>query len=240
MTVTPDATLEQLVLADPGLAAVFDRLGLDFCCHGDRTVAQACATAGVPVAGAIAAVEAAAGTADAADAGDWTGYGPAELARHIQAAHHVYLTAELPELVSLADKVAGVHGDRHPELAEVTRLVRALHDELLPHLAKEDRVLFPAIAALEAGPASFGFGTVANPIAVMTAEHEAAGELLGRLAAATSGYETPADGCASYALLYRRLAHLEADTHLHVLKENSVLFPAACALEAERQAAPAS
>lgn len=239
MTTTPDATLEQLVLADPGLAAVFDRLGLDFCCHGERTLAQACATAGVAVADATAAIEAAAGTADAA-AADWTGYGAAELARHIQAAHHAYLTAELPELVTLADKVAGVHGGRHPELAEVARLVRALHDELLPHLAKEDRVLFPAIAALEAGPASFGFGTVANPIAVMTAEHEAGGELLGRLTAATGGYRTPADGCASYALLYRRLAHLEADTHLHVLKENSVLFPAARALEAERQAAPAS
>lgn len=163
MTTTPDATLEQLVLADPGLAAVFDRLGLDFCCHGERTLAQACATAGVPVAEAAAAIEAAAGTADAA-AADWTGYGPAEPARHIQAAHHAYLTAE----------------------------------------------------------------------------HEAAGELLGRLAAATGGYRTPADGCASYALLYRRLAHLGADTHLHVLEENSVLFPAARALEAERQAAPAS
>ncbi len=239
MTTAPDATLEQLVLADPGLAAAFDHLGLDFCCHGDRTLAQACAAAGVPVAEAIAAVEATAGTTEAA-ARDWTGYGPAELARHIQAVHHAYLTAELPELVTLAGKVAGVHGDRHPELAEVTRLVQALHDELLPHLAKEDRVLFPAIAALEAGPASFGFGTVANPIAVMTAEHEAVGGLLGRLAAATGGYETPGDGCASYALLYRRLAHLEADTHLHVLKENSVLFPAARALEAERQAAPAS
>ena len=41
----------------------------------------------------------------------------------------------------------------------------------------------------------------------------------------TGGYTPPADGCASYEMLYRGLAELEADTHLHVHKENNVLFP---------------
>ena len=36
----------------------------------------------------------------------------------------------------------------------------------------------------------------------------------------------PADACASYRSLYERLAALEADTHLHIHKENNVLFPA--------------
>ena len=36
----------------------------------------------------------------------------------------------------------------------------------------------------------------------------------------------PDDGCASYQALYTGLAELEADTHLHVHKENNVLFPA--------------
>ena len=49
----------------------------------------------------------------------------------------------------------------------------------------------------------------------------------------------PADGCASYQALYEGLAELEADTHLHVHKENNVLFPAVVALE-ERWPRPAS
>ena len=40
----------------------------------------------------------------------------------------------------------------------------------------------------------------------------------------------PADGCASYRSLYERLEALELDTHLHIHKENHVLFPAALRL----------
>lgn len=232
MTTLAETSLEQLIIANPARAAEFDRLGLDFCCHGQQTLSDACAAAGVDMADAEAVLTATPATGS--DTAEWAGLSPVDLARHIQAVHHDYLQAELPELIALAAKVTGVHGDRHPELAEVESLVRALEADLTPHMAKEDRVLFPAIAALEAGPASFGFGSVANPIAVMTAEHESVGELLESLRAVTGGYRVPDDGCASYRLLYGRLAHLEADTHLHVLKENSVLFPAARELEAAR------
>ena len=52
-----------------------------------------------------------------------------------------------------------------------------------------------------------------------------------KLRALTSGYQTPANGCRSYRALYDGLAELEADTHLHVHKENNLLFPAIIALE---------
>ena len=230
MTALSDTSLEQLILANPDRATALDRLGLDFCCHGGRTLADACATAGIDLADA----EAALADAPAADdsRAEWSTLPPAELARHIQSVHHDYLHAELPEVVALAAKVTGVHGERHTELAEVQRLVLALEADLTPHMAKEDRILFPAIAALVEGPTRFPFGSIANPVAVMTSEHETVGELLESLRAVTGGYRVPEDGCASYRLLYERLARLEADTHLHVLKENSVLFPAARQLEA--------
>ena len=128
-------------------------------------------------------------------------------------------------ILNLADKVAGVHGGRHPELAEVRDLVVALRDDLLPHMDKEELVLFPAIRRLAAGDRTLPFGAIGNPIRVMVAEHEAAGDLLARLRRITAGYESPADGCASYRALYARLAHLEADTHLHIHTEQNVLFP---------------
>jgi len=65
----------------------------------------------------------------------------------------------------------------------------------------------------------------------MLAEHDTVGELLARLRELTNDYKTPADGCASYAALFGGLAELEADTHLHVHKENNVLFSAVVALE---------
>ena len=65
----------------------------------------------------------------------------------------------------------------------------------------------------------------------MLAEHDRVGELLAELRRLTDGYRPPADGCASYRACYAGLAELEADTHLHVHKENNVLFPAVVRLE---------
>ena len=55
--------------------------------------------------------------------------------------------------------------------------------------------------------------------------------ILQQLRDLTDGYQPPADGCASYTALFTGLAELEADTHLHVHKENNLLFPAVVALE---------
>ena len=147
--------------------------------------------------------------------------------------HHRYLNEELPVVDALAAKVLSIHGDRQPELAEVRRLVAAIRADLEPHLLKEERVLFPAIAALADGKRELGFGSVVNPIRMMGIEHDRAGELLVNLRAATGGYVVPDDACASYRSEYERLEALELDTHLHIHKENHVLFPAALRL-AER------
>lgn len=164
--------------------------------------------------------------------GTWAHLDPPALARHIVETHHRYLHEELPLLDALAEKVLAAHGRRHPELEDVRNLVRAIHDDLEPHLMKEERVLFPAIEALSAGQREFGFGPVASPIRMMELEHDRAGHLLAELRAVAYRYEIPTDACTSYRSLYERLEHLEADTHEHIHKENNVLFPAALALQA--------
>ena len=226
MTDVHDLTIGDLVAVTPAAARVLDGFGLDYCWHGGRTLADACATAGVDVS-------VVAGTLDDLDIGGdttWTTLDPPALADHIVETHHRYLHEELPLLDALAAKVVSVHGERHPELADVRSLVAAVRADLEPHLMKEERVLFPAIHALAQGQTEFAFGSVANPIRMMGLEHERAGELLAELRAATDGYAVPADGCASYRSLYGRLEALELDTHLHIHKENHALFPAAIRL----------
>lgn len=46
-TVSFDRTVGELVAEDYARAAVFAEFGIDFCCGGDRSVARACAEAGV-------------------------------------------------------------------------------------------------------------------------------------------------------------------------------------------------
>ena len=223
-------SLGALVAEAPARARVFDQLGLDYCCHGDRSLAEASQAAGLDpatVVVALAAVATPPATATAPSAGD-----PVALIDDIVNGHHGFLRDELPALVALAAKVKEVHGTRHPELATVHQLVVSLQADLEPHMLKEERILFPAVRLLVEGQRQFGFGTIDNPIRVMRLEHEQAGDLLAELRRATGGYEVPADGCASYEALYRRLEHVEDDTHLHIHKENNILFPMAAALQA--------
>lgn len=230
-TFDPHATLAELVTSHPGLAADLDRLGLDYCCGGQRRLTDAAEAAGLDLHDVLGQL----GSADSQlDAADWSTMPPAELVDHLETTHHAYLRGALPRLTALADKVATVHGERHPELVEVQRLITTLRADLEPHLLKEEQVLFPMIRELATGTSAptFHCGTLENPIRVMATEHDAAGELLAQLRPVTGDYNVPDDGCTSYQAFYRGLAELEADTHLHVHKENNVLFPAV--LEAER------
>lgn len=228
--IDPRTSLAGLVTERPETAATLDRLGLDYCCGGNRPVEEAVSEAGLDLAEVL---EALAQTAPTDDDTDWRGLGPAELVDHLEATHHAYLAEALPRLEALADKVADVHGGRHHELLHVRALFAELRADLEPHLRKEEQVLFPMIRELVAAdaPTQFHCGSLQNPISVMDAEHDRAGELLACLRDATQGYEVPDDGCASYRALYEGLAELEADTHLHVHKENNLLFPAVLAAE---------
>jgi regulator of cell morphogenesis and NO signaling len=226
MTTSIEQTLAELVSADPSAARIFEHLGLDYCCHGDRTLADACSTAGLEASHVATELDALPARGDVA----WLGLSPGRLADHIVATHHRYLRDELPVVEALAGKVESVHGERHPELAAVHRLVVALRTDLEPHLDKEERVLFPAVHALEQGRRTFPFGDITNPIHMMTTEHDRAGAILAQLRETTRHFEVPADGCASYRALYERLTAIERDTHTHIHKENYTLFPAAIRL----------
>ena len=232
MTDPIHTTLGALVTAHPGAARVLERHELDYCCGGGARLGDACESAGIDPLVVLSELESLADE----PAAPWASMGPTELIAHLESTHHQYLGSELPRLSALAEKVESVHGDRHPELADVRARFEELRADLEPHLLREERVLFPMVRELEqaATAPEFHCGTLRNPIGVMESEHDRAGELLAMLRRLTDGFEPPADGCASYRALYDGLAELEADTHLHVHKENNVLFPAVVALEAQK------
>jgi regulator of cell morphogenesis and NO signaling len=229
-------TLGEIVTLHPSLAVELERRGLDYCCHGARTLATAARDAGLDPR--TVADELSVATVDEPPA-DWASLGLLELVDHIESVHHRHLWVELPRISALVDKIVEVHGDRHAELAEVHRLSTELRADLEPHLAREEQTLFPMIrrlvASSERTPAQNH--ELVGQIEALAAEHETVGALLEELNRVTGGYTPPADGCASYAACYLALAELEADTHLHVHKESNVLFPALVAESADRQAA---
>lgn len=209
-----------LVVERPGRATVFERLGIDYCCHGRRSVADAAAAAGLDpqvVVDMVEVFDAGAASVRPAD-DDAAPSEPAALVEHILATHHAYLRAELPELRALATKVAGVHRGRHPELDTVRDLVAEVADDLEAHLTREEEVVFPAITR--------GDHDLLASVVELEADHVATADQLAALRRATHDHAVPADACPSYRSLYERLRALESDTFRHVHLENNVLFPA--------------
>jgi regulator of cell morphogenesis and NO signaling len=184
----------------------------------------------------IAALETAAQTPSAIGT-DWSQASLEELSEHIVRTHHAYVKKELPRLAVLAQKVVNRHGATTAQLPLIQAALAKLDGELTQHLAKEEAVLFPYIVLLERAKADGGakphgcFGTVANPIAMMTQEHDAAGALLAEIRLLSHGFTTPDDACPTYHAFFDGLQDFERDLHQHIHLENNILFPRAINLE---------
>lgn len=231
-----EKTVRDFAVEIPGATRLFERIGIDYCCGGKRPLDEACAERGLDAAEVLASLEGL-GRGAAARPDDPTTRSLAALADHIVEKHHIFTREELVRLDRLFDKVSAAHGERHPEIGDLRRLFDALAAELVPHMLKEEQVLFPYVKQLEraaeagAPPPTPFFGTVRNPVRKMQLEHDSAGELLAGMRRLSGGYTPPADACTSYRTLYEALDELERDLHLHIHLENNVLFPKAVALE---------
>jgi regulator of cell morphogenesis and NO signaling len=241
MTATPETTIREIVASDYRTAAVFQRYGLDFCCNGCRTVEQGCRDAGVDADVVINDLERLLGT-PAAGVPRYDTWDARTLVAYIVDNHHNFVRGAVPPLLQHTEKVSAVHGGRHPELVHIARLFARVADEMTDHMMKEERILFPFIAALETAAHNGGvapdapFGTVDNPIRMMEAEHRFVGDAMAEIRHLTSNYTIPADACATYRVCFQELEAFERDLHQHVHLENNVLFPKASALEAGRTA----
>lgn len=99
-------------------------------------------------------------------------------------------------------------------------------------------MLFPYIALMESS-LDFGleippapFGSTRNPVAVMTREHDQAGEHLREMRNLSDHFAVPVDACMTYKSLYNALEEFETDLHRHIHLENNILFPKAVEMEA--------
>ncbi|HVB88102.1 MAG TPA: iron-sulfur cluster repair di-iron protein [Candidatus Dormibacteraeota bacterium] len=226
--------VRDLVLEQPDAARIFETFGIDYCCGGGQTLAEACQSAKCSIEEVIRAIS----KCDMpAPERDWRTAPLGDLAQYIVERHHSFARAEISRLAGLISKLVSAHGSNHPELLRVQRIFEGLSGELLQHMDKEEGLLFPYIEELEEAarfsrrPPEPVFGTVQNPVAAMIMEHEASGQALDTMRGATSNYALPASACVSFKALYQSLPAFAADLHQHIHLENNILFPRAVELE---------
>jgi regulator of cell morphogenesis and NO signaling len=214
----PNTPVATLVLDHSECAPVFARHRIDYCCKGQMPLADACRDRGVDVGAVVAELETAIARRTSRTDLDPRTLSTREVIAKLIAPHHQYLHRSMPFILSLAKKVARVHGDHEPALYDVASLVETFVETMTPHLAEEECKLFPALIA----------GRIADAAPMlrdMVREHEEVGDLLTRLRSAAADYVPPLWACTSYKTLMSELATLEADTLAHVHIENHVLLP---------------
>lgn len=230
-------TVGQIVADNFGNAEIFDKYGIDFCCHGSVLLPEASQKAGADVNEVIKNIEnATLSTSESIDFKSW----PLDLlVDYILKIHHRNIRSKGPKLQELLDKVCHVHGNKHPTLYNVQVLFQQSLSDLNQHLDKEELVLFPYIYEMvkakldNTALQEFHCGSIQAPISVMLAEHDAEGERYRHIERLTNGYSAPDDACDSYRLLLQELKDFETALHQHIHLENNIVFPRAIELETE-------
>ncbi len=224
-----------LVVESPALARVFESFGINYCCEGNKPLADTAYEKGIDVDALIVMLN-----VGATGPSDRTVVNPAslstpELIEHIVDSHHAYLRRELPRLVELTRKVASSHGDEDSRLYEVADTMAHLAAELRSHLETEENELFPALTrgaddgrcsddncARDAGD---GGGVQTTMVGQLIAEHRETANALERLRTATDEFTLPDWACNTYRAMLAALEEFDEDTRAHMHLENNALFP---------------
>ncbi|MGF7230093.1 DUF542 domain-containing protein, partial [Arachidicoccus sp.] len=201
---TGEPTVGDIAAKDYRKAEVFKKMGIDFCCGGEKSLKEASSEAGVTVE----EVEKALAAADAAPVTDNYDYDkwPLDfLADFIINTHHQYAKDNAEVIDNMAHKVSEHHKTNHPELPELATKVHYFLQDILHHLQKEEEILFPNIKNLVTAAKNktqAPKGMVSGPIQMMKMEHEHSGDDLKLFRKLTNNYTLPADACNSYKYLF--------------------------------------
>lgn len=231
-----ELTLADIVTNNIKTAGIFEKYDLDFCCGGNKTIAQACQENGTDPNVVYAEIEnmGSAKVEIPERIDDWD---LDFMVDYIVNNHHKFVVYMIPIISSHAEKVAAAHGKNHPETNRAAKIFSVVSKELKQHMMKEEEILFPYIKYLvkvRNGETKYEkpyFGRISNPIKMMELEHQSAGESMFSIKKLTNSYAIPSDACNTYKVCLKELREFEEDLHKHVHLENNVLFPKAVLLE---------
>ena len=168
-------TLGGAIARDHRAAAVFTRYGLDCCCDGRRTIAEACRIQGINPAALYDELRAASEAPDPGD--DIAGWPVARVIDRIIMHHHTYVRNRAPIIAAYLAKSLATPGRSHHELQRIGQWFGELVEDLFLHMEYEEQQVFPGLLRLARahGPAVAG---LAQTIAVAEEDHRRTGAAL--------------------------------------------------------------
>jgi len=235
MNLSYQNSVAETVANDYRAAAIFEKYGIDFCCHGQISIDEACEKKQIMTEDVMRDLN----TLLEANSCcfNFSTLPPSMLADHIEERHHRYIEEKTPVIQRYLDKVCAVHGELHPELQEINRLFSESAAHLAQHMKKEELILFPRIRKIEGltrKPVlaeTIAQGLLEAPIEMMQHEHQVEGDRFREIEKLSHHYQAPEGACNTYKVTYALLQEFENDLHTHIHLENNVLFPKAMQME---------
>ncbi|WP_118805841.1 iron-sulfur cluster repair protein YtfE [Haemophilus haemolyticus] len=210
--------LSELAVSIPGATKIFREYDLDFCCGGSVLLEVAAQQKNLNLAEIEKRLTDLQQSKAENHDKDWTSASYSEMIDHIVTRFHNRHREQLPELITLAEKVENVHGDRDDCPIGIAAQLEKIYAELSQHLMKEEQILFPMIKMGNYSMASM-------PIRVMEMEHDEAGQDVEVIKSLTNNCTPPADACFSWKALYSGINEFIDDLMHHIHLENNILFP---------------
>lgn len=215
-----EQSISEIVTTFPLSSEVFRSAGIDYCCGGQRLLGDVIEEEGIVETNLYRALDEMAQHSEPARSESFPEMKPEELVEHILIKHHAYLWEMLPEIHGRLITVLRAHGDRHPELYDVYKLLNELTRDMEPHLIREESELFPSVLNNETNATQ----ERRTLVRILEDEHDTTTEVLKQLRHATNDYSVPSDACDNFAELYKELEDLEKDTKEHYHLEDDILF----------------
>jgi regulator of cell morphogenesis and NO signaling len=232
-----DQRVQELAQLWPAALSAFEHLRIDYCCNGDRSLAAAAEAAGLDLDELMTLV--ADDDATPLRATSEPGFEALTLTQqvdHIAQVHHRFARRQLLRSERQLRQVRSGHS-KIEGLGRIRSLIDDLLEDLLPHMAREERYLFPYMRSLEGNMKPDEqitlpiHGDLQYPLASISHDHADDSARLDELRALIDGYTRPANACAPVLALFGTLTELERDLREHIRIENEVVFPKAVGLE---------
>lgn len=235
MNINSNTLVSEIVAGNYNTATVLKKYEIDFCCNGNRTLKEVSTKKSIGVSVLLSEILSIEEPKIISD--DYKNWDIGFLSDYVYQNHHLYVEKKGPEIISYLEKLCKVHGDKHPELFEITTLFKEAVGDLTMHMKKEELILFPFIKKiakaykndekLQEPP----FGSISNPINMMHSEHDNEGERFRKISELSNNYQPPKDGCNTYKIAFILLKEFEDDLHKHIHIENNILFKKAISIE---------
>lgn len=232
MSVLLKTTVGELAASKPHAAELFDVVGIDYVCHGNLWLHDACAEAGLD------AVQIRKSLDQLPHDGthvNWLEQPLRDLLQYLSDKRHPALSAALARAAAVLHAPCQRCGRNPEEMAALRGGLAGLVTAMRPHMSREERVLFPIIEHLDAcwsrGEAptlnlSRGLGPAVNTLML---DHSAMIATLNAIRRTTDDLMEREERCEELGAALRSFDH-ELREHVHL--ENNVLYPRAVALEA--------